>query len=180
MIGRRVVVYGPAGAGKTTVARRIGRLLSLPVVELDELYWQPNWEPTPSDEFRTKAVTTLERHTAGWVCDGNYAMLRDAVLPMADTVVWLRPPFRVAYWRLLKRTVSGLFTKEALWGTNYPSWRMTFLSKESLLLYGVMHWKLHFSGVAADLAEIPHEATIIQLRSTGEVERFFAVSEAPT
>ncbi len=98
-IGRRIVVYGPSGSGKSTVARQIGAALTLPVVELDALFHRPNWQPTPEDEFRAKILEALGRHDGGWVCDGNYDIARDLILPLAETVVWLRLPFRVVYWR---------------------------------------------------------------------------------
>ena len=156
------------------MARRIGELLDLPVVELDAVFWRPNWEPTPAEEFRAKVLDTLNTHDGGWVCDGNYAMLRDAILPMADTLVWLRIPFVVAYWRLLKRTITRAWTKEPLWGNNFESWRLSFLSRDSLLLYGITHWRKHFKDIARDLNEIPHRAAVIELRSTRQVEDFLA------
>ncbi|MDZ4277539.1 MAG: adenylate kinase, partial [Dehalococcoidia bacterium] len=129
--GRRVVVYGPTGSGKTTVSRRIGALLGLPVVELDALYHRPNWQPTPDDEFLATALDTLSRYADGWVCDGNYHAVRPHILPLADTVLWLRPPFLPTYWRLLKRTLGRMRTGEELWNGNRESFRLTFLSRES-------------------------------------------------
>ncbi len=177
-IGRRIAVRGPTGSGKTTVARQLGHRLGLPVIELDALFHQPNWEPTPEEEFRQKVLDALGKCPDGWVCDGNYGMVRDIVLPRADTVVWLRLPFRVAYWRLLKRTISRAWTKEPLWGTNYESWRMTFLSRDSILLWGVSHWRAHFRNLQRDLEEIPHQAILIELRSTREVGDFLEDLEA--
>ncbi len=86
---RRIAVHGPSGSGKSTVARQTGAALGLPVVELDALYHQPNWVPTPEDEFRAKVANVLDNHTSGWVCDGNYGMVRDLVLARADAVVRL-------------------------------------------------------------------------------------------
>ena len=178
LIGRRIVVYGPTGSGKTAVAQRIGELLDLPVIELDALFHRPNWQPTPEDEFRARILTALHRGPDGWVCDGNYSAVRDLILPRADTVVWLRLPFRVAFWRLLKRTITRAWTKEPLWGTNYESWRQSFLSKESILLWCITHWRAHHSNVTRALREIPHRATVVELRSSREVEDFLASLEA--
>ena len=174
LAGRRIVVYGPSGSGKSEAARTIGERLDLPVVELDALFHRPNWEPTPADEFRANVVETLDGHADGWVCDGNYRTVRDIVLPRVDTVVWLRLPFRVVYWRLLKRTMTRAWTKEPLWGTNYESWRVTFTSRDSILLWGISHWRTHFKNTQRALAETPHHATVYELCSTKEVSEFLA------
>ncbi len=179
-IGRRIVVYGPSGSGKSTVARQIGAALTLPVVELDALFHRPNWQPTPADEFRAKILEALGRHHRGWVCDGNYDIARDLILPLAETVIWLKLPFRVVYWRLLKRTITRFRTKELLWETNRESFRQTFLSRDSILLWGISHWRAHFRIAGQALKDIPHHATVIELHSMPEVEQLLASLPAPS
>jgi predicted kinase len=39
----RIVVVGTAGAGKTTLARKIAALLGVPHIELDAINWQLGW-----------------------------------------------------------------------------------------------------------------------------------------
>ncbi len=171
-IGPRIVVYGPSGSGKSTVARQVGEALSLSVVEMDALFHRPNWEETPTEEFRAKVIEALAKHDDGWVCDGNYSRVRDSILPMADTVVWLRLPFRVAYWRLLRRTVTRSRSREQLWGTNRESFRKSFMSRDSILLWGITHWKASFRIIEQALKDIPHHAAVIELRSAREVEEW--------
>lgn len=168
------MVRGATGSGKTTLSRRIGEVLGLPVIELDALYHQPNWQPTPPDEFRAKVQEALNRCPDGWVTDGNGSPVRDIILPRADTVAWLRLPWRVSYWRMFKRTVRRARTKEELWNTNTESWRLSFLSRDSLLLWGITNWRDHQRNVRRDLATVPHEAELIELRSDREVEAFVA------
>jgi len=168
------MVIGVTGSGKTTVARRISETLGVPVIELDALFHQPDWQPTPPDEFRAKVQHALDRCPQGWVLDGNYHTVRDLALPRADTVVWLRLPFRVSYWRMLTRTVRRAWTKEELWNTNRESWRLSFLSRDSLLLLGLTHWRAHHRNVRHDLDTIPHEAELIELRNDAKVEAFLA------
>ncbi len=167
-------MYGPTGSGKTTVSRELGRLLGLPVIELDALFHRPNWEPTPEDEFREKIAERLARHSDGWVCDGNYRTIRDIVLPKVETVVWLRLPFPLVFWRLFKRTVTRAWTGESLWGTNYESWRMTFMSRDSILLWCITHWRAHVRGITESLREISHHADVVVLRSMREVREFLS------
>ncbi|NIM61684.1 MAG: adenylate kinase, partial [Acidobacteria bacterium] len=81
--------------------------------ELDSINHMPGWQERPTDEFRAMVTSRLEDHSDGWVCDGNYgARVRDIVLPRADTVVWLRLPFRVVYPRLVWRTLRRMWTRE--------------------------------------------------------------------
>ncbi len=172
MIGRRIAVYGPSGSGKSTFARTLGELLDLPVIELDALFHKPNWQPTPVDEFRTTVLDLLSRYRDGWVCDGNYRDVRALVMPQADDIVWLRLPFPTVYSRLFLRTVTRAWSREPLWGTNYESWRLSFLSRESILLWGITHWRAHQRNLERDLRRTPHSAGVHTLRSPLAVERF--------
>ena len=171
-IGRRIVVYGPTGSGKTTMAAHLARRIGVPHIELDAIHWLPGWKEKPPEEFRADVSTLLSECTDGWVFDGNYSKVRDLVLPLADTVVWLRPPLRVAFWRILKRTISRAWRRQVLWGTNRESWRLSFLSRDSLLLYQMNHWRRHHERTRRALEEIPHRASVLELRSVRAIEEF--------
>ncbi len=177
---RRVVVFGQSGSGKTTVARAIAGALGVPHIELDALYHQPNWEPTPDDEFRAKVSAALDAHPEGWVVEGNYRIIREITLPRVDTIVRLRLPFRVVYTRLVKRTLRRMWTREELWNTNRESFRLSFMSRDSILLWGISHWRAHTRSLDAALREIPHTAPVIELRSSREVDDFVGGLAAQT
>ncbi len=87
-IGRRVVDYGATGSGKTTIATRIAQSIGIPHIELDAIFWKPNWTNRPLDQFRIDVSSVLAHHPNGWVCDGNCRHVRDLTLPLADTVIW--------------------------------------------------------------------------------------------
>ena len=44
---KRVVIFGRGASGKSTLAKRLGEITGLPVVELDEIFWQPGLLATP-------------------------------------------------------------------------------------------------------------------------------------
>ncbi|MCP6571019.1 (d)CMP kinase, partial [Klebsiella pneumoniae] len=44
-------VVGTSGSGKSTLARRLAHRLGLPCIELDRLYWRPNWQGAPDEAF---------------------------------------------------------------------------------------------------------------------------------
>ena len=46
---KRINITGNAGSGKTTLAKNLGRRLSIPVIHLDQIVWQPNWQKTPPE-----------------------------------------------------------------------------------------------------------------------------------
>jgi len=179
-IGRRIVVYGWTGAGKTTMSRRIGAALGLPVIELDAIFWSPgDWRSLEVDAFRAAAIEAIEACPDGWVCEGNYTPVRQSVLPLADTVVWLRLPFRVTYARVWKRTLRRMWTKEQLWESgNRESWRLSFASRDSLLLYAFTQRRHAFQSLIADLETHGQHANVIELRSAREVEAFVRGLEA--
>ena len=100
---QRVAVVGSGGAGKSTFARALGRVTGIPVVHLDENYWNPGWTETPRDKFAEiqGALVAQER----WIIDGHYSHTFDLRFARADTVIVLAPPRRVCIFRVLKRVV---------------------------------------------------------------------------
>lgn len=68
-----------------------------------------------------------------WVVDGSYRKVQDLVLERATTVIWLNYPFLLAFARALRRTIARILRKEALFSGNRESFRVAFLSRESLL-----------------------------------------------
>ena len=70
MSRKQIVIYGYAGSGKTTLARRLAHELGLRPSSCDSLYHGPGSTPTPPEEFRARSRRT-RRQPAGWVADGN-------------------------------------------------------------------------------------------------------------
>jgi adenylate kinase family enzyme len=51
---KRVVVVGVTSSGKSTLAEKLAKCFGLDCIELDALYWEPNWQATPLEVFRAR------------------------------------------------------------------------------------------------------------------------------
>jgi len=136
---RRIVVVGTSGSGKTTMARRLAEGLGLPHVELDALHWGPGWTLPPVEDFRRRTAEALAGEA--WSTDGNYSRVRDIVWSRADTVVWLDYALPVVLWRVISRTVLRIVRREELWSGNRESFRGTFLSRDSIILWSIQSYR---------------------------------------
>jgi adenylate kinase family enzyme len=65
--GRRIMVWGVSGSGKTALARRLAEALGVPAIQLDALFWNPGWVETPDDDFRKKVSAAIDQARDGWV-----------------------------------------------------------------------------------------------------------------
>lgn len=168
MSPRRIVVVGVSGNGKTTLSRRLGAKLGVPVTELDALNHQPGWTEASDEDFR-RDVEAAMSSPDGWVLDGSYERrLGDLVLRQADTLVWLDQPLPLVLRRLVSRAVKDIVTKRDLFNGNRQTWRFAFFTRDSLVSFAV---KQHFKRRRlwpAGLANHPN-LEIVRLRSPREV-----------
>ena len=102
-VGRRVVVTGLAGAGKSTFSRALSARTGLPVIHLDVHFWKPGWVEPSEDEWLEKQRGLLAADA--WIADGNYHATLDYRLERADTVVFLDTPWWVCVLRALVRGI---------------------------------------------------------------------------
>jgi len=101
---RRILIVGNSGGGKSTLARRLGEKLSLPVVHLDVIFWKPGWVEVGDDIFRAEVARALQ--APAWICDGNFSGTWNIRMPLADTIVWIQQPRIVCLLRAVWRVAS--------------------------------------------------------------------------
>ena len=108
----RIMIIGCGGAGKSTLARKLGERTALPVIHLDQIYWSPgNWQHLENEEFDTLLIKELEKQR--WILDGNFNRTMELRLEKCDTVIFLDFNRFICIWGWLKRVISN-------WGKSRP------------------------------------------------------------
>jgi adenylate kinase family enzyme len=170
---RRIVVIGTSGAGKTTVAKEIARILDVSHVEFDSYRHGPNWTETPDDMFRAQLGEALQGDK--WVADGNYGIARDVVWPRATMVIWLDYSLHIVMWRLFWRTMRRGILRQELWNGNKEKLWWHFFTRQSLFLWA---WRSHWRR-RRTLPEVfarPEHAhlQVVRLRSPKSTQKWVA------
>lgn len=100
------MIIGAPGSGKTTLARRLGDELDLPVHFMDHIHWKPGWvERHPAEK-----IELVHAVIAGdaWVFEGGHSTTYAARLARADLLIWLDLGTPLRIWRVIRRSLRDL------------------------------------------------------------------------
>lgn len=164
---RRVLVAGPSGAGKTTMAQQLSRALGVDHHEIDALFHGPDWQPRESFVADVEAVVAQD----GWVTEWQYTVVRERLLERADALVWLDLPRRVVMRQVITRTLRRRLLREELRNGNREGpLREVFTDRDHIVRWAWAAWAPYPSKVR-DAAERRPELLIVRVRSRGERRR---------
>lgn len=166
--GRRILIIGCAGAGKSTFAVALGRKLDLPVIHLDAIYWQPGWQAPPAEAWAQTVRALLQRDR--WVMDGNYGGTLAERIQACDTVVFLVFSRWLCLYRVFKRSIAGYGRVRPDQGAECPErfptgaflwWIWTYPHRRTPKILALLH-------------DVEGEKAVFVLRSPSEATRFLA------
>jgi len=129
----RILVVGTSCSGKSTFGRSLSSQFGHAYVDLDELHWGPNWTPKPDPQFRQLIDAAISNPR--WVVAGNYGKVRDLLWSRATCIIWLNYSFPTVFGRAIRRSIKRVWNKEELFSGNRESFRRSFLSRKSILLW---------------------------------------------
>jgi adenylate kinase family enzyme len=167
---RRVIVAGTTGSGKTTLARRIGAALELPVTEMDALHHGPAWTPRPEFMHDVEVFSSAD----AWVSEWQYPQARELLADRADTMVWLDVATPVTMTRVVRRTVRRRLLDEELWhGNKEAALHTVFTDPEHIVRWAWRTRHLLRELVPQVEATHPH-LVVVRLHHGSDVDRFVA------
>jgi adenylate kinase family enzyme len=119
---QRVAVFGNAGGGKSTFARRLAALTGLPLYPLDLIQYRPGGGKVPDEEY-LRAHAGLPGQEA-WIIDG-FGSVASAWerFARADTLIHIDLPLVTHHWWVTKRLIKGAFVLPESWPEGSPIWR---------------------------------------------------------
>ena len=82
----RVVIIGSPGAGKSTLARDLGRKLNINIVHLDRIFWEQGWKEKPR-ETRIDILQKIVQEKQ-WIIEGTYLGASEPRLNASDTIIF--------------------------------------------------------------------------------------------
>ena len=172
---KRILVIGGCGAGKSTFAKRLAPLVGLPLVHLDCLGWQGEWEAVPRDEFDRRLTEVLG--TPAWIIDGNYSRTIPLRLTYADTVFWFDFPGILYLKGVLERFFRNYGRSRDDMGGSCPE----RLDREKLKFFHFALWfnRKNRPRIRAALQNAPH-AELIVFRNRRQAENYLRSLEKET
>jgi len=132
---KKIAIFGNAGGGKSTLARRLAEATGLPLHPIDKIKFRPGGEEIPHDDYLSIHSDLLKQ--GEWIIDG-FGCVPSAWerFSAADTLVYIDLPLLTHATWVTKRLLKGLFATPEGWPENSP------ILKSSLNSYRVL-WLCH-------------------------------------
>ncbi len=171
---KRILIIGSGGAGKSTLARRLGEKTGIEVIHLDKLYWNPGWVKTEKEEWARKVENELKKDS--WIIDGNFGGTLEMRIQACDTIIFLDLPRYLCLYRVLKRWVTHR-------GRSRPDMAPGCNEKMDLEFF---MWVYDYPTRSKPEKEMvlnryAREKSVITLRSSREIEEFLmSVPDQPS
>ncbi|MGY6029358.1 adenylate kinase [Phytobacter sp. AG2a] len=171
----KINVIGTSGSGKSTLSRRLAATLGVPYIEMDKLYWLPDWQGRSDEAMNALLIAALDN--PGWVLDGNYNRTREIKWRDVDFIVWVD----YGFWRTLRqcvlRAMKRAWQQNELWPDtgNRESFRRAFLSRESIIIWTLKTWRKNRTRYAADMADPRYKhLRFVRITNDHEADAFLA------
>jgi adenylate kinase family enzyme len=88
----RILIFGNSGSGKTTLANKLAKDLSIPILDLDTIVWEPHQIAIrrPQEDI-LKDLQDFIDNNISWVIEGCYSTLIQVALKFSTEIYFLNP-----------------------------------------------------------------------------------------
>jgi len=165
----KTAIIGPAGAGKTTLAKKLSKKLDIKVYHLDRLFWKSGWQSI-NGPTRIDVMESVIRENQ-WIIEGMYIDSSVPRLNEADTIIFLDTPIIVCLWRVIWRHYKerGQFRRDI------PEQSVDKLNPRRI--YKLLVFPIQDRKKLKQKLRAYKNKKIIRLRSSNEVAGFLAQLE---
>ena len=145
-----ILIFGPAGAGSTTLGQQLSAATSVPCFDTDEFYWIREEDGTlykrkRNPEHRRKLLTEALALHSDWILTGSLNGWGDVLIPEFTLVIFLFADTEIRLERIRKREIirygeqriqqggdlHAVFNKFLQWASDYDGGGMEMKSKSS-------------------------------------------------
>lgn len=121
---KNIFVVGTSGSGKSTLGEYLANNLGFRYLELDAIYWLPNWTAREAIEL-AQLIQAEQGKPGGLVLDGN-VLSKGASIKTGDVLVFLDFSRALVVSRVLRRTLRRVLTRQVLWSGNREEAKFLF------------------------------------------------------
>lgn len=117
----KILIIGSVGSGKSTFARKLGKILDTPVYEIDSIVHDDEKNVKRTNSEQQAIIKSIDKKK-DWIIEGTLRKNLDNLLSKADKIIFLDIPVRVRRFRIFKRFIRQ---KLGIEKCNYkPSFKM--------------------------------------------------------
>jgi len=169
---KRINVVGSTGSGKSTFSKKLAEKLGVPRIEMDAIFWEPNWTQPTEEVFYQKLEKAIEGPE--WILDGNYSRTQKIKWKSEVLIIWIDYSFSRTLYQSLTRAFRRLWMKNELWpGTGNRESLQRIFSKDSIILWMLQHfWKVRKRYETLMTDPNYSHLRFIRLRSPRECQKF--------
>lgn len=166
---KKINIIGTSGSGKSIISKKLAEILDYEYIEMDDIFWGPNWSKDEHNIFLNKLKKELEKDK--WVLDGNYKKTIPIKWKEIELIIWIDYSFIRTLFQISRRAIQRLIKNDELWlNTGNKETIKSLLSKKSIILFML---KSYFSNKKLFNSYVKNNKyKFIRLKSPKEVNRF--------
>ncbi len=104
----KILIVGNGGSGKTTLSNKISKMLNIPILHLDNIYWINGWVHNEMEKF--DSITSQFMQSQSWIIEGTPMRGFETRVSHSDTIIFLDFSCAACTFRIMKRSIKNIFS----------------------------------------------------------------------